>query len=76
MFVYNILWPLHFGFLLVLNLNKEDYLQIFKCVSFNHTAVVVNGKVGRPYTGLTTPTASAVSYHYSWPSSVAVTTAV
>ena len=28
------LWPLHFGLLLVLSLHKEDYLQIFKCVSF------------------------------------------
>ena len=28
------LWPLHFGWLLVLSLHKEDYLQFFKCVSF------------------------------------------
>ena len=28
------LWPLHFGWPLVLSLHKEDYLQIFKCVSF------------------------------------------
>ena len=28
------LWPLPFGWLLVLNLHKEDYLQIFKCLSF------------------------------------------
>ena len=28
------LWPLCFGWLLVLSLHKEDYLQIFKCVSF------------------------------------------
>ena len=28
------LWPLCFGWLLVLSLYKEDYLQIFKCVSF------------------------------------------
>ena len=34
MFVYSILWPLHFGWLLVLSLHKEDYLQMFKCVSF------------------------------------------
>ena len=26
------LWPLHFGWLLVLSLYKEDYIQIFKCV--------------------------------------------
>ena len=26
------LWPFHFGWLLVLDLYKEDYLQIFKCV--------------------------------------------
>ena len=29
-----LLWPLRFGWLLVLSLHKEDYLQIFKCVSF------------------------------------------
>ena len=29
-----ILWPLRFSWLLVLGLYKEDYLQIFKCVSF------------------------------------------
>ena len=28
------LWPLRFGWLLVLSLYEEDYLQIFKCVSF------------------------------------------
>ena len=28
------LWPLRFCWLLVLSLYKEDYLQIFKCVSF------------------------------------------
>ena len=28
------LWPLRFGWLLVLSLYKEDCLQIFKCVSF------------------------------------------
>ena len=28
------LWPLRFGWLLVLSLYKEDYSQIFKCVSF------------------------------------------
>ena len=28
------LWPLRFGWLLVLSLCKEDYLHIFKCVSF------------------------------------------
>ena len=32
MFVYHILLPLRFGWLLVLSLYKEDYLQIFKCV--------------------------------------------
>ena len=32
MFVYHIF--LRFGWLLVLSLYKEDYLQIFKCVSF------------------------------------------
>ena len=34
MFVNHILWPLHFGWLLVLSLYKEDYLQILKCASF------------------------------------------
>ena len=33
-FVYHILWPLRFGWLMVFSLYKEDYLQIFKCVSF------------------------------------------
>ena len=28
------LWPLRFGWLLVIILYKEDYLQIFKFVSF------------------------------------------
>ena len=28
------LWLLRFDWLLVLSLNKEDYLQIFRCVSF------------------------------------------
>ena len=27
-------WPLRFSRMLVLNLYKEDYLQIFKCISF------------------------------------------
>ena len=30
MFVYYFLRPLHFGWLLVLSLHKEDYLQIFQ----------------------------------------------
>ena len=47
MFVYHILWPLLFGWLLVLSLYKEDYLQIFQCVSFDYMAVVVSGKVER-----------------------------
>ena len=32
MFVYEFLWPLRFGWLLVLSLHKEDYLPIYKCV--------------------------------------------
>ena len=32
--VYQLLWPLHLGLLLVCCLYKEVYLQIFKCVSF------------------------------------------
>ena len=34
MFVYHILLPLRFEWLLVLSLFNEDYLQIFECVSF------------------------------------------
>ena len=30
--MYHILWPLRFGWLLVLSLYKEEYLQMFKCV--------------------------------------------
>ena len=41
--------------MLFLGLYKEDYLQIFKCVSFDYTAFVVSGNVGIPQTGLTTP---------------------
>ena len=33
-FCNKFLWPLHFGWHLVLSLHKEDYLLIFKCVSF------------------------------------------
>ena len=55
MFVYHILIPLRFGWLLVLSLYKEDHLQIFECVSFYYKAVAVSGKFERSYTGLTTP---------------------
>ena len=34
MFMHHILWPLSFGWLLVLSLYTEDYLQIFKYVFF------------------------------------------
>ena len=37
---------LQFGWLLVLSLHKEDYLQIFKCVHFDYTAFAVSEKVG------------------------------
>ena len=30
----------------LLSIYKEVYLQIFKCVSFDYTAVAGNGKVG------------------------------
>ena len=43
-----ILWPLCFGWLLVLGLYKEDYLQIFKRVSFQSQALAVYGNVGIP----------------------------
>ena len=41
--------PLQFGcnWLLVLGLYKEEYLHIFKCVSFRlHLAFVLSGKLG------------------------------
>ena len=31
---YTFLWPLRFGWMLVLSLYKEDYLQFFKCLFF------------------------------------------
>ena len=34
LYYYTFLWPVRFGWPLVLSLHKEDYLQIFKCVSF------------------------------------------
>ena len=46
MFVYWILLTLHFGWLLVLGLYKEDYLQILNVCPFDLTVFVVNGKVG------------------------------
>ena len=48
MFAYWILLPLHFGWLLVLGLYKEDYLQILNVCPFDNTAFVVSGKVGIP----------------------------
>ena len=47
MFVYHILWPLRFGWLLVLGLYKEDYLQILNVCPFDYTAVAVGGKIER-----------------------------
>ena len=47
MFVYHILLPLRFGWLLVLSLYKEDYLQILNVCPFDYTAVAVSGKVER-----------------------------
>ena len=40
---------------LSLGLYKEDYLQFFKCVSFWLHSFSISGKVGIPYTRLTTP---------------------
>ena len=40
-----LLWPLRLGWLLVCCLYKEVYLQIFKRVSFDYTAVAGSGKV-------------------------------
>ena len=48
MFVYHILWPLHFGWLFVLSLHKEEYLQILDVCPFDYTAFAVNEKVGYP----------------------------
>ena len=50
MIVYHILWPLHFGWLLILSLYKEDYLQtlnVYPC-DYMNTAFAVSGKVGNP----------------------------
>ena len=48
MFVYHILWPLHFGWMLVLSLYKEDYLQLFHLnrsffLNFNYLVSVAAG---------------------------------
>ena len=50
-----ILWPLRFGWIFVLGLYKEIYLQFFLDVCpFDYTAFVVSGKVGIPEPGSTT----------------------
>ena len=41
------LWHLRFGWLLVLSLYKEDYLQILNVCPFDYTAIAVSGKVER-----------------------------
>ena len=48
-FVYvpHFLWPLRFGWLLVLSLYKEDYLQFLNVCPFDYTAVAGSGKVER-----------------------------
>ena len=53
MVVYHTLWAIRFGWLLVLSLFKEDYVQFF--FPFDYTADVVSGKIERSLTGLTTP---------------------
>ena len=40
------LWPLHFGWLLVLSLYKGGYLQISNACPFDYTAVAVVGRFG------------------------------
>ena len=40
------LWPLRFGWMLVLSLYKEDYLQILNVCPFDYTDFAVSGKVG------------------------------
>ena len=42
--LFDILPNLIFGWLLVLILYNDDYLQIFYVCPFNYTAVVVSGK--------------------------------
>ena len=46
LYVYRFLWPLRLGWLLVCCLYKEVYLQMFKRVSCDYTAVAGSGKVG------------------------------
>ena len=41
MFGTTYLWSLRFGWLLVISLYKEDYLQLLKCASYDYKAVVV-----------------------------------
>ena len=48
MFGYHILWPLRFGWLLVLILYKEEYLSFFNVCPFDYMDVAVSGKVGIP----------------------------
>ena len=43
-----IFWTLFFGWLLVLGLYKEDYLQILNVCPFDNTAFAVSGMVGIP----------------------------
>ena len=45
LYVYRFLWFLRLGWLLMFYLYKEVYLQIFKRVSFDYTAVAGCGKV-------------------------------
>ena len=40
------LWPLHFGWLLVLSLHEEDYLQIFKCILLITRLLRLVGRLG------------------------------
>ena len=44
MFVHWFLWPLRFGWLLVLGLYKEDSLQMLNMCPVDYTAFVVGGK--------------------------------
>ena len=43
-----ILWHPRFGWLLILGLYKDDYLQILNVCPFDYTAFAFSGKVGIP----------------------------
>ena len=46
-------WPLRFGWLLVLGLYKDDYVQILNVCTFDYTVFEISGKVEIPIPCLT-----------------------